>query len=86
MLPPSPPDGLLTIRELSGRIRLSVPQIRRLVREGRIRSYQPGGRGGKLLFPPDVLEVAIAPLVKRTDDRHASEPQRLPGRRPKFLD
>lgn len=54
-----PPEGnetrLLTISELSTQSRLSVSQLRRLVKAGRIPFLQPGGPRGKLLFPSDAL-------------------------------
>ena len=56
-----PDRQFLTIAELSERSPLSVTQIRRLVKAGRIPFLQPGGRGGKLLFRPDALLAANEP-------------------------
>jgi len=65
-----PPEGdearLLTISELSTRSRLSVSQLRRLVKRGRIRFLQPGGPGGKLLFTPDALLNSAGPSQQAT--------------------
>ena len=57
------PATLLTIREFSRQSRLSVTQIRRLVKAGRIPFLQPGGRGGKLLFSQDALSAAAGALA-----------------------
>jgi hypothetical protein len=54
---PSDNPRYLDIRQLSAMSRFSVTQIRRFVRAGKIPYFQPGGPGGKLLFPPDALEV-----------------------------
>ncbi len=46
----------LSIQELSSASGISITQLRRLVHAGRIPVFQPGGKGGKLLFPPDAIE------------------------------
>jgi hypothetical protein len=46
------------IKQFSTTSGLSVATIRRLARDGRIPYLQPAGKGGKLLFPPDALELA----------------------------
>jgi hypothetical protein len=56
-----PDRKLLTIRELSARSGISITQLRRLANSGRIAFFQPGGRGGKLLFPPDAIEKSGQP-------------------------
>jgi len=46
----------VSIEELSAGSGMSITQLRRLARAGRIPFFQPGGKGGKLLFPPDAIE------------------------------
>jgi excisionase family DNA binding protein len=77
-----PDRQLLTITELSERSRLSVTQLRRLVKAGRIPFLQPGGRGGKLLFRLDTLLAANEP----PKSPH-SEPKVPPhcGRKPDWM-
>ena len=70
----------LNIEELSAQTRVAVSTLRRYVREQKIKYFQPGGKGGRLLFPPDALERAGQPPV--SPDAHRSNP--LPGRRPKW--
>ena len=79
LLPSHAPRQLLTIQELSAISRLSVTQLRRLARAGRIPFYQPGGTGGRLLFPPDAIERQFSPSSASDGD-----PQHLPGRRPQW--
>jgi len=57
--PAMPPSRLLTIAEVSAQSGYSVVQLRRWVRAGLISCFQPGGKGGKLLFPPDAFERAL---------------------------
>ncbi len=70
----------LKIDELSKKTGLSVPTLRRLVRNKRIPCIQPAGKGGRLLFPPDALESLNQMPV--TEVKQPSE--RLSGRRPKW--
>ena len=71
----------LTISELSAQSRLSVSQLRRLAKAGRIPFLQPGGPGGKLLFPPDALLKANDPPQESAGV--SVRPQH--GRRPNWL-
>ena len=75
----------LDIFELSARSDVSVPTIRRYVRKGTIKAFQPGGPGSKLLFLPDALERAVG-SDETLDPSHTiascAEPGSLPGRRP----
>ena len=71
----------LTIAEVAELLRLSVPQIRRLVRQGRIPFAQPGGPRGKLLFPSDVQQQ----LVEQPADVPTPESNSSPSRRPAWL-
>ena len=79
-----PADGrrYLTIKELSEQSGFSVTQIRRWVAAGKIAYFQPGGKGGKLRFPPDTLERRSA---EEPFDNDAEEEILLPGRRPKWM-
>lgn len=80
---PNTTPELLTIREFSEVSRLSVTQIRRLVKAKRVHCLQPGGRGGKLLFPLDALDA----LGERDDDVVVRDDKRPKhGRRPKWQD
>lgn len=80
-----PTDGFFTLKELSDWIRLSQSQIRRLAKSGRIPCYQPGGPGGKLLFPRDAIEACAAPQSSSAEQPTPAGPKRLPGRRPKWM-
>lgn len=75
----------LSIDELSERTGLGVSTLRRLARTGRIPVYQPGGKGGKLLFPPDAIERAGQASESPTDDANDRNSKSLPGRRPNWL-
>lgn len=80
-----PTSGLkyLTIKELSEDSGFSVTQIRRLVAAEKIAFFQPGGKGDKLLFPPDALERCNS----ENPFAHENEGEKpLPGRRPKWRD
>ena len=60
----------LNIEELSAQTGLSLASIHRLKKQGKIPFYQPAGKGGKLLFPPDAIERAAgteSPSVKESD-------------------
>lgn len=46
----------IDIVELAARTGLSVSTIHRLKRQDKIPFFQPAGKGGKLLFPPDAIE------------------------------
>jgi len=41
---------------LAARTGLSLSTIHRLKRHGKIRFYQPGGKGTRILFPPNAIE------------------------------
>ena len=71
----------LTIKELSEDSGFSVTQIRRWVAAEKIAFFQPGGKGGKLLFPPDALERCS---LENPLDYAGVEEKHLPGSRPKW--
>jgi hypothetical protein len=76
---------LLTIEELSRHSRLSISTIHRLKRAGKIPCYQPSGKGGRLLFPPDAIERAAAAQGNPSSAAATDEPARLAGPRPTWL-
>jgi hypothetical protein len=91
----------LTLRGLSRKSGLSESTLRRRVRDGSLNAIQPGGRGKKLLFSPDVLDLcgssaaSIADAAETSSDQDlidASQPadiadaaESLPGRRPDWM-
>jgi len=70
----------LLIQELSATSGYSVTQLRRLARAGRIPFFQPGGKGGKLLFPPDAIEKS-----GQTHPEPQATGMPLAGRRPSWM-
>jgi len=46
----------IDIGELAAQTGMSLSTIHRLKKQGQIPFYQPAGKGGKLLFPPDAIE------------------------------
>ena len=79
---------LLTLQEFCGVTRLSPATVHRLTKAGKLTFYQPSGKGGKLLFPLNAIELAAsaasAPSAQ-SEDRNAGS-QRLSGPTPKWLD
>jgi len=79
---------LLTIQKLSEKCRLSISTIHRLKRQGKIPCFQPAGKGGRLLFPPDVVERAVDSVssTTQTSSQTADETARcLSGPRPAWM-
>lgn len=72
----------LHINELSQITGFSITQIRRLVAAKKIPFFQPGGKGGKLLFPENAIECCLTDSVTPPADE-TDKP--LPGRRPKWM-
>jgi hypothetical protein len=95
----SPDSRYLDIKQFSATAGLSIATIRRLARDGRIPYFQPAGKGGKLLFPPDALELAAqgancASAQPQSDNPGQPEqpgqsgqpgPGRLSGRVPRWM-
>ena len=87
--PQSAPQ-LLTLREFCGVTRLSSATIHRLIKAGKLLCFQPsgkGGKGGKLLFPANAIDLAASPASAPSalsEDRNAGS-QRLSGPTPKWL-
>ncbi len=89
-IPQGVPQGvpqLLTLKEFCGVKRLSPATIHRLKNAGKLTFYQPSGKGGKLLFPVNAIELAAsaasAPSVP--SEPRAAGSQRLSGPAPKWL-
>ena len=78
-------SAYLTIKELSEKSQFSVSQLRRLVRAGRIPFYQPGGKGGKLRFPPDAIERSVD-ISQDCEAERKPDAQPLPGRSPRWME
>ena len=75
----------IDIHQLTTRTGLSVATIHRLKAQGKIPFFQPAGKGGKLLFPPDALERAPGPTPPAAQ-LGSSEPQgRLSGPAPAWM-
>ena len=76
----------LDINELVARTGLSEATIWRLKRAGKIPFFQPGGKGGRVKFPADAIEVpgqGIQPTRSESTDSESTE--RLPGPLPKWM-
>ena len=78
---------LLTLREFCGVTRLSPATVHRLIKAGKLLCFQPSGKGGKLLFPANAIDLAASPASAPSalsEDRDAGS-QRLSGPTPKWL-
>jgi excisionase family DNA binding protein len=77
----------LTIEELATKSRLSVGTLRRLKDAGKIPFYQPGGKGGRILFAPDAIERTqpVTPAPSTEVDQTKSASPRLSGPRPGWM-
>lgn len=73
---------LMDIKELADRTGLSVSTLRRFVRQRQIPFLQPAGKGGKILFPFDV----VSSLQTNVPAQQSAPTQRSPlaGRRPNW--
>jgi hypothetical protein len=76
----------LTLSEFSVHSRLSPATIHRLKDAGKIPFVQPAGKGGKLLFPANALELMAAREPDPQSSAIASDGdrKRLSGPRPKW--
>lgn len=78
---------LVDLKKICGVTQLSPSTIHRLKNAGKIPFYQPSGKGGKLLFPLNAIELAAsaesAPSVP--SDAGITGSQRLSGPAPKWL-
>ncbi len=62
----------LKFEDLAARLPFSKSTLRRRIRDGSIAKYQPGGRGSRLAFHPDLLKAATAMV-------NAPDPESAPG-------
>lgn len=71
----------LTTSQLMARTGLSLATVHRYVKKGRLPSLQPGGKGAKLLFPPDAVEIAAAAAAEKAGRELGvySHPSRMPA-------
>ncbi len=78
---------LVDLKEFCGVKRLSPATVHRLIKAGKLPFFQPSGKGGKLLFPLNAIELAAsaasAPSVP--SEPRAAGSQRLSGPTPKWL-
>ncbi len=78
---------LVDLKKICGVTQLSPSTIHRLKNAGKIPFYQPSGKGGKLLFPLNAIELAAsaesAPSVP--SDAEIAGSKRLSGPAPKWL-
>jgi hypothetical protein len=79
--------------ELAALTGLSPATIHRYKDAGQISFHQPGGKGARILFPVDAVEMAIGLAKGRSQtDAHCTDPlerasieTKLPGPRPRWL-
>ncbi len=72
-------EGLvyLTVRQLHARTSVAIGTLQRWAKTGLIPAYQPAGKNGKYLFPPDALERQIVASGEPA-------PAKPSGRQPKW--
>ncbi len=77
----------LDINELVAITGLSEATIWRLKRAGKIPFFQPGGKGGRVKFPANAIELASRPETPSPvrDDNENALSDRLPGPQPKWM-
>jgi excisionase family DNA binding protein len=79
------PVEYLDIDELAQRTGLPVSTLWRLKHRGRIPFFQPGGKGARVKFPANALELAAAEVQQTTRDAEVPpSTEQLPGPRPKW--
>ena len=76
----------LDIDELISRTGLSRATIWRLKRDGKIPFFQPAGKGGRVMFPEDAIEHALAGHTPDTVEDNGGSPERLPGPQPSWME
>src|SRR5947209_5314315 len=86
---PNSRAAYLTYEELHVKTRISLSTLRRLVREGCIPFFQPGGPRTRILFPADIVERLLTPTqnTRKLQDtqEHAALPTVRRGPKPKWL-
>jgi len=80
-------ENYLDIEKLSARSGLSLATLHRLKRAGKIPFFQPAGKGGRILFPPDAIERAgrSATDVPPKVEPAVNSRQHLSGRMPEWM-
>ena len=75
-----------TAEQLSQQSGFSLATIHRLKKAGKIPYFQPGGKGARLLFPPDAIEQAQQPYhCPNSTPAEGDIPQRLAGPQPAWM-
>lgn len=86
-------------QDLAAQTGLSPATLQRYKAQNRIPYYQPAGKGGRVLFPPNAIEVAVAAAQADRNDpqgdlgatttaapaQQQDVRQKLPGPRPRWL-
>lgn len=81
-----PTRELLTLHELVERSGYSASTIHRLKAKGQIPFFQPAGKGGKILFPPDAIQRGDRALDAYQPPTEAPpKPKALSGPPPKWM-
>jgi hypothetical protein len=80
----------LTKVELARRTGLSPATIERYKNAGKIPFFQPGGKGGRVVYPVDAIEAAHRQqdsdrLPAGKDGPTVGPPVRIPGPQPRWL-
>jgi excisionase family DNA binding protein len=78
----------VAIEELSGLLGVSVPTLRRWIRDGKLPARQPGGPGTRLLFPLAQISRLLeppGPAAPKTVASSAATRARLSGRQPAWM-
>lgn len=73
--------------ELSAQSGLSKQTIFRLKDQGKLPYFQPAGKNGRLLFPPDAIEQACRERQPTRTEQPRCDPveKRLPGKKPNWM-
>ena len=84
---PRDKKSYLDISELIVRTGLSRATIWRLKRDSKIPFFQPGGKGSRVKFPEDAIELAeqCATPNSEVDDDQRFASERLPGPSPPWM-
>ena len=77
MQPPTDTQNYLTASELAAATNSSVTTIWRLKQAGKIRFYQPGGKGHLVKFPPDAFEQRSDTQICAGDDAEQQNPEHV---------
>jgi len=58
-------DTYLTVHEVAARLRLNVEVVRRMLRDGRLAGFRPGGRKAGWRIPASALAALIRARSRR---------------------